>query len=323
MVEPAQANDAVAALTDWATQNGAQGLIGFASVHAAAIVVCFPATLLFEFAAGLAFGLWPGVAVVWAAKVAAATLTYLASLGVARALLAQLNVPQRARDAFCSQPGLSALAADVEAEGAKFTVLARLSPIPSWLNNYGLGLAGVRFAPYLGATALASVPSVLTHVYAGSLLPSLLAVRDEGVPDTWLGAALSGLSLLGGAALLREALLAASSEPPREAARAREARRRVPSDPRCSADPEQGEGEGAALRALWRSARARLPPLLTGAAGSDGDDDPAGALFNMFFIRLPFLLACAALVANVLLGGGVKFGGLVWPLVGYEPFSEL
>jgi hypothetical protein len=41
----------------------------------------------------------------------------------------------------------------------------------------------------------------------------------------------------------------------------------------------------------------------------------------MIFIRAPFLLACAALVANVLLGGGLAIGPLVWPQVGYEdPF---
>ena len=58
--------------------------------------------------------------------------------------------------AFAAQPSLARLADDVEAEGARYTLLARLSPIPSWLNNYGLAFAGVRFADYVPATALAS-----------------------------------------------------------------------------------------------------------------------------------------------------------------------
>ena len=94
----------------------------------------------------------------------------------------------------------------------------------------------------------------------------------------------------------------------------------------------------------------RAPQLLTGASSFDGDADPAGApphsrtwswalrrkrralppflvleangwllalfagaLFNTFFIRLPFLALLAGLMVNVLLGGGVVIGGYQWP----------
>ena len=47
-------------------------------------------------------------------------------------------------------------------------------------NNYGLAFAGVRLVDYAPATALATLPAVLTHAYAGSLLSSLLALAEGG-----------------------------------------------------------------------------------------------------------------------------------------------
>ena len=78
---------------------------------------------------------------------------------------------------------------------------------------------------------------------------------------------------------------------------------------RCCAEDE---ADAPALR-LWRRLRDSLPPLITGAAGADGDDAPEEALFNMLCIRVPFLTGCAALVANVVLGGGVAVGDRLVP----------
>ena len=47
--------------------------------------------------------------------------------------------------------------------------------------------------------------------------------------------------------------------------------------------------------------------------GVDGDGDPEAALFNMLCIRVPFLAGCAALGANVVLGGGVAVGDRLVP----------
>ena len=58
---------------------------------------------------------------------------------------------------------------------------------------------------------------------------------------------------------------------------------------RCCAEDE---ADAPALR-LWRRLRDSLPPLITGAAGADGDDAPEEALFNMLCIRVPFLAGCA------------------------------
>lgn len=207
--------EAVIDVCEWASSNGALGLVVFAAAHTVSVVVCFPATILFEIAAGFAFGIYQGAVLAWAAKVAAAVITFFASSGIARKVLSDAGVEEAAAAAFSSQPSLKRLAQNVEQEGARYTFLARLSPIPSWLNNYGLAFAGVRFVDYAPATTIATLPSVLTHVYAGSLLSSLrtfIASSNDNVyggagmniPSTLAGSSLSGLSAVMGCLLLRE-----------------------------------------------------------------------------------------------------------------------
>lgn len=206
--------DAVVALSDWTSGRGAAGLVAFACVHTAAVVGCFPATILFELAAGLLFGVYQGAAVAWSAKVLAATITYLVSSGIARAALSAAGVEEAAARAYAAQPSLANLAQSVERDGARFTLLARLSPIPSWLNNYGLALAGVSLDDYFPATALATLPAVLTHVYAGSLFSSALEiVEGDGAASfpSFASLVLGAAGALGGGLLLREVAAAAAS----------------------------------------------------------------------------------------------------------------
>ena len=163
----------------WVEAQGPPGLFAFAGVHAAAVIVCFPATILFDLAAGFLFGMVTGTALVWCAKVVAATFTFLLSSGLLRAALIACGVADRASQAFASQPRLARLVGNIESNGARYTLLARLSPIPSWVNNYGLAFAGVKFADYLPVTAIATLPTVLTNVYTGSVLSSLVGLTDD------------------------------------------------------------------------------------------------------------------------------------------------
>lgn len=211
------AASAVADISTWASSNGAIGVCAFGAVHAGAVVVCFPFTILFELAAGFAFGLTTGTAVVWSAKVAAAAFTFYASSGLARTAISRLGLADASTKALAAQPQLARLAQSATKDGARYTLLARLSPVPSWANNYGLALAGVPFGQYLPATAIATLPAVLTHVYAGSLLSSLLSLED-GTPQTAAGTALSGLGVIGGLLLVQQVTRAAASATSFEAA---------------------------------------------------------------------------------------------------------
>ena len=67
---------------------------------------------------------------------------------------------------------------------------------------------------------------------------------------------------------------------------------------------------------VWRASKRTLPSFITGVGpgSADGDANPGGALFNMLFIRLPFLSGCAVLALNVLLGGGLTLGDTEIPI---------
>ena len=109
----------------------------------AAIVLCLPITPLLELGAGFCFGVPAGIATVWAAKSVASVATY----GIA-SVARPARLAAATEKVLMEQPRLRAIADDVQARGKEFTLLARLSPVPSWANNGGLALAGVEFEDY-------------------------------------------------------------------------------------------------------------------------------------------------------------------------------
>ena len=94
------------------------------------------------------------------------------------------------------QPRLRAIADDVQARGKEFTLLARLSPVPSWANNYGLALAGVEFEDYLPASVVAVLPALVAHVLVGSSLAELSTSGGDSSPALLALSAASALVLV-------------------------------------------------------------------------------------------------------------------------------
>ena len=138
--------DAIAAFA------AARGPVAYGAAHCAAIVLCLPITPLLELGAGFCFGAPAGVATVWAAKSVASVATY----GIA-SVARPTRLAAATEKVLMEQPRLRAIADDVQARGKEFTLLARLSPVPSWANNYGLALAGVEFEDYLPASVAAAM----------------------------------------------------------------------------------------------------------------------------------------------------------------------
>lgn len=61
----------------------------------------------------------------------------------------------------------------------KLALLLRLSPMPSWLNNYGLAITSIPVTHFLVANALGGIPFILQNVYVGSLASDFTSLMSE------------------------------------------------------------------------------------------------------------------------------------------------
>jgi uncharacterized membrane protein YdjX (TVP38/TMEM64 family) len=137
--------------------------------HSLFIALAFPATLAFETAAGVVFGgLKQGVAIVTAAKILGAALGFVLGRTLLRSTLGA-----RAK----AHPRFGAIYEGISERGWVFVALLRLSPLPSWMNNYGLAATNVRFFPdFIVPTSLASLPCIVQNVLAGLALGEAVGV---------------------------------------------------------------------------------------------------------------------------------------------------
>lgn len=148
----------VRAFRDWAAGLGVAGKALYALVYAVATVLLFPASLL-TVAAGFAFGLGWGIAVVWVGATAGAALAFLVARHVARERVEKVA---RKREDF------RAIDQAIGEEGWRIVALLRLSPlVPFSLSNYLYGLTAIRFGPYVLASAAGMLPGTVLYTYLG------------------------------------------------------------------------------------------------------------------------------------------------------------
>lgn len=107
---------------------------------------------------GVVLGFWPGLAVAFAGGLIAGVCAFALSRTLGRETVQRLAGPRLVRfDALMTgRPFVSVL-------------LGRLLPVlPFVAMSYGAGLLGIRFAPYLAATAVGLVPSTIVQVGIGA-----------------------------------------------------------------------------------------------------------------------------------------------------------
>lgn len=148
----------------------------FVLVHTVAIALCFPYAIVFEAAASFLFGFLNGVMCVFAAKVMGASLAFW----LGRALFRSSTW---ASDLVRKNKYFDIINKGVVRDGWKFVLLARFSPVPSYVINYGLAATNVSFpVHYLLPTIAGGLPMIIQNTSIGSLTSA--ATMEAGADKT-------------------------------------------------------------------------------------------------------------------------------------------
>lgn len=144
-------------LQHWFAGRGAWGVVIFAAVLIVATFLPLPDWPL-PIVAGYVYGAWAFL-LVYVGIGLPSILTFLAARYLAR---------DRIRGLIERREKYRAVDKAVTKEGWRVVFLLRLSPvIPFNLQNYALGVTGIRFWPYVGATLVGIVPGIAIYVYFG------------------------------------------------------------------------------------------------------------------------------------------------------------
>ncbi len=160
---------------------GLPGMVVFMFGYAACTLLVLPKGVL-SVAAGLAWGLLPGVALVMGGAVLGATAAFWVGRGLGRDGVTRIAGAHLGRlDELVDRYGVAAI------------VLVRLIPvIPFTATNYAFGLTSIRFAPYLTGTAIGIIPGTIAYVALGAF-----GTRPTSWQFVAAAAALASLTVVG------------------------------------------------------------------------------------------------------------------------------
>lgn len=134
--------------------------IAFFVAYIVLALVLFP-TWILGVAAGAAFGLAGGVAIVSLSSTSAAAVAFL---------IARYGLRERLRRRIERSPKLTAIDRALGREGWKIVALLRLSPVaPFTVQNYLYGVSAIRFWTCIGVSWLTMLPGTFLYVYLGWL----------------------------------------------------------------------------------------------------------------------------------------------------------
>ncbi|RDX84835.1 hypothetical protein CR513_34054, partial [Mucuna pruriens] len=159
-------------MREWSDKLGIWAIPLYISIHALSIALCLPSAIFFETAAPLLFGFLSSLFCVFSAKILAASLSFSIGRLVFRNSSSAVEWAQRNRYFHLISRG-------VERDGWKFVLLARFSPVPSYVINYTLAATEVGFLlDFLLPTAIGCVPMILQNTSIGSLAGAAVATAS-------------------------------------------------------------------------------------------------------------------------------------------------
>ncbi|CAM8921707.1 unnamed protein product [Rhodiola kirilowii] len=148
---------------------GLWAIPAYVAVHTLTLAFCLPYAVFFEAGASLLFGFFTAVLCVFAAKLLGASLSFW----IGRLILKKSTSATKWAE---SNKYFSMLSRGVERDGWKFVLLARFSPIPSYIINYALAATNVRFfKDFLFPTIIGCLPMILQNTSIGSLAGAAVA----------------------------------------------------------------------------------------------------------------------------------------------------
>ena len=179
-----------AALTAFVQSHGVGAALGFVLAYAAAVALSLPGATIMTLAGGFLFGVPLGAALTVAGATAGASLLFL----IVRSAFGEA-LRERAG------PFLARMADGFRKDAFSYLLFLRLVPVfPFWAVNLAPALLGMRFPPFVAATALGIIPGTMVYSAFGASLGQIFdagaEVRLKDVFSPTLIAALVGLGFL-------------------------------------------------------------------------------------------------------------------------------
>lgn len=145
------------------TKMGIWAMPTYVIIHTITLALCLPYAVFFEAGAALLFGFFRGVLCVFSAKMLGASLSFWLGRALFRSSSSAMAWVQRNKYFHILSRG-------VARDGWRFVLLARFSPVPSYVINYGLAATDVRFfVDFLLPTVVGCIPMILQNTSIGSL----------------------------------------------------------------------------------------------------------------------------------------------------------
>ncbi|CAI9093321.1 OLC1v1028794C1 [Oldenlandia corymbosa var. corymbosa] len=158
---------------------GIWAMPAYIGVHTLTLALCLPYAVFFEAGASMLFGFVPAVLCVFSAKILGASLSFW----IGRFLF---RISSSTSDWARKNKYFNLLSHGVAQDGWKFVLLARFSPIPSYVINYALAATEVRFlVDFLLPTVIGCLPMILQNTSIGSLASvAVSSASSSGSPSS-------------------------------------------------------------------------------------------------------------------------------------------